>query len=867
MKILYESNWFQNYLKLLCETNEERSKNVGMTEFYMPMKAIYSHVSDFAIVPRPSLQWLEQSASLSVLKGLRDYAHNHVLLMGSPGIGKSTVLRQLLQEEAQQGDHIPVLIELRYLFSMSLPDRIFQRLHQIDPDLQLQREDFDTDLRRGKFLVLLDGLNELPAESRSAVEQFIQDHPRCAIVATTRDSLLNGTFRIHHTLAMLPLDNEQIEQFVRTYFCNFPGVAGAMLQQLNTLRRRRPFCQGRLEQTPLLLRMLCDEFRHNRTVSEDLGTLFRKFTESCVMNAAPFAQDGSREWWQRLLPQLAGEMMHPEQFFVIDKKAAQETFEAFFKACDVQHPGDKAFQCLQDLLKYSNNLLKHANEPGKIEFLHPLVQEYYAAEALLARLSDLTDDQLQQNYLNYLKWTEPLAVMLALVESQDQAMRIVELALHVDLALGIRLATVVRLEFRHQALARVDAKINAKEMPDWLKNASSPQSHTSLEQCTGLEIDHPYLRESAIAIFGNLDSERTIPTLLQGLEVEDPEHRGIAAYTLRELDNQQAIQVVPGLLRHLTHEDYGVRGSAAYVLGKFGSGPMAEPVISALFTTLKDDPDTYARGSAAEALGEIGSESAIPALLAALTHKNFWTRRCAANALGKFPGDCTAPILPQIMPLILTRVGKEAFRALTAIQAKCKFYNYEIYNYEIIQRQPPPSSSSSTDLLTRIDQTTQDINKRTKKMQEQSGNVSINISGGNFPGINNFTPNQGSQSYAKIDTQNNFFDTDKTLAQDITDLKEFIADLETKHPHLQTPAEADAVIETEIIKVQSDNPTRWHILRHQMSLLKRQLLDPERHLQATKATLIEVVKGVSEKSLIVKAIITYLDKLSEEPPR
>jgi hypothetical protein len=48
-----------------------------------------------------------------------------------------------------------------------------------------------------------------------------------------------------------------------------------------------------------------------------------------------------------------------------------------------------------------------------------------------------------------------------------------------------------------------------------------------------------------------------------------------------------------------------------------------------------------------------------------------------------------------------------------------------------------------------------------------------------------------------------------------------------------------------------------------MLLLKRQLFNPDLHLQATKATLVEVTKAAYEKSLIAKAIITYIDKLSD----
>ena len=50
-----------------------------------------------------------------------------------------------------------------------------------------------------------------------------------------------------------------------------------------------------------------------------------------------------------------------------------------------------------------------------------------------------------------------------------------------------------------------------------------------------------------------------------------------------------------------------------------------------------------------------------------------------------------------------------------------------------------------------------------------------------------------------------------------------------------------------------------------MGILKAQFFNPDRHLQAAKATVVEVTKAKWEESLIVKAIVTYLDKFSETP--
>lgn len=153
------------------------------------------------------------------------------------------------------------------------------------------------------------------------------------------------------------------------------------------------------------------------------------------------------------------------------------------------------------------------------------------------------------------------------------------------------------------------------------------------------------------------------------------------------------------------------------------------------------------------------------------------------------------------------------------------------------------------------------------KMAEQP---SIQI-GSIHGGINNFTPNQGTQNLTQIKTQNNYatnsnlLETIQDLLQQNTDLKNFITDLETQNPNPPTEAEAEAARNKAITNLQTNNPSLWKNIRAQMRTFKRQLLNPERHLQATKATIVEVTKAYWEKSLIAKAIITYIDKLSETP--
>ena len=156
----------------------------------------------------------------TVLKGLRKYAGEHVLLVGRPGSGKSTALARLLLEEAGKDDRIPVLVELRYWnedgvlglirsFLRSLPTKVGLMPVEVD------RTTLEELLRSNRFLLLIDGLNELPSEvARQDVLWFRREFAKVAIVFTTRDLSLGGDFGIEKRLGMQPLREAQMRSFV-----------------------------------------------------------------------------------------------------------------------------------------------------------------------------------------------------------------------------------------------------------------------------------------------------------------------------------------------------------------------------------------------------------------------------------------------------------------------------------------------------------------------------------------------------------------------------------------------------------------------------------------------------------------------------
>ncbi|MEO1210677.1 MAG: hypothetical protein AAFX78_14170 [Cyanobacteria bacterium J06638_20] len=99
---------------------------------------------------------------------------------------------------------------------------------------------------------------------------------------------------------------------------------------------------------------------------------------------------------------------------------------------------------------------------------------------------------------------------------------------------------------------------------------------------------------------------------------------------------------------------------------------------------------------------------------------------------------------------------------------------------------------------------------------------------------------------------------DSELQQIIAELKTALSQLQTQHPSVTTETAALAIIDAEFSEMQPTSNPR-------LAALRRQILNPERHLQATKATLGEVAKHYLEESVWAKAILAYVDKLSETP--
>jgi HEAT repeat protein/energy-coupling factor transporter ATP-binding protein EcfA2 len=655
-----------------------------------------------------SQSFKEKIERFPVLEGIRKFVkeHRQVLLVGRPGSGKSTTLARLLLEEARavggteedppnplkkgeqegaedsggasthverqvkvplfKGDlggsrglgdstsPIPVLVELRFLSNSTILDRIqafFQR-----HDLLLDRTQIEDLLFHQRLLLLMDGLNELPSkEAKGAVAKFLYDHSNVSMVFTTRDLSLGGDFELEKKLEMQPLTEAQMQAFVRLYV---PEQAEAMLRQLKD--RLREFGQ-----TPLLLWMLCGSFRQTGQIPANLGEGFRAFTQGYERKIVPVESD--QRWWSELLQELAFWMMRGVPFgeeapavdvefrAAVSKAEVRQIFTAFLKNKEAQAEG-LALKYLDDLLRY--HLIQ--SNGGQVEFQHQLLQEYYAAEALLKQLPKLDDTSLKQQYLNYLKWTEPVGLMLTLLQTETQTERVAKLASEVDAGLGFRLAGKLQPNLQEKKVASVEAL----KLPDWLETLylKATRSEKAIARLLTLLKHSGFLvARSAAEALGEIGSEAAIPGLLTVLKHSDSDYdtRRLAAFALGIIGSETAISE---LLILLKHSNLPVVETAVKALGMIGSKEAIPELLQCL-----EHSDVLVHMNAAEALGMIGSKEAIPGLVQCLEHPNPDMRKRVAEALGKIGSESVIPGLRQCLKDSDSDVRQIAIDALVKI--------------------------------------------------------------------------------------------------------------------------------------------------------------------------------------------------------
>ncbi|MDX2214313.1 MAG: HEAT repeat domain-containing protein [Oculatellaceae cyanobacterium bins.114] len=505
-----------------------------------------------------------------------------------------------------------------------------------------------------QLILLLDGVNEIPNDDlRRRLAQFREDNLTVPMIFTTRELAVGGDLGIGKRLEMKPLSELQMRDFVKKYL---PEHGEQLLTQLRDRLRE-------IAETPLFLKMLCDVFKQTREIPQNKGELFRQFDRNYERLKKDYVPV-SKNFWEfksEVLQHLAFSMIQADGqkptdlWLTISKHRAESLLENWLHQRGVVDAPTRAKEWLKDLCNH--HLLQDAAKPGEIEFHHQLFQEYYAAEYLLQHLPNLSDEQLKRDYLNYLKWTEAIALMLSLLKQENQALHIVRLALDVDLMLGARLAGDVHSAIQRRAIELMNISyLHDSQISDWLRiellgETKSQEAIPFLKRIYNNNSKRIIINDSTLGTKEKANVQLLLLGCLDHLaETSKFSQNWVSSETDSVGDDTDQKHLNPyervsiDFLEFLGKNEPDAYSSYVRSLNLLST----ENRLFLLSENLKA-PDQYIRLGAIHALAIIGTEEVVPLLLEVMEDPKSPDRNCVAEVLGRLRLKSAIPKLTQLI--------------------------------------------------------------------------------------------------------------------------------------------------------------------------------------------------------------------------
>ncbi len=338
-----------------------------------------------------------------------------LMVLGSPGIGKSTFLRKVglealkWQTARYRHEVIPVFIELK-----QFGDRHSDIEKLIAEEFETcgfpNAEEFTQNLlKAGKLLILLDGLDEVPTAyvDRAIVQigKLVDRYDKNRFIASCRIAAYKGGFPRFKDVTMANFNDSQIKTFVRQWFRREPKIADQYWELLNSPDYK---AVKELGQTPLLLTLLCAVYDESQSLPKQRAALYgealevwlKKWAAERRVHRDPIYQELNLQLEQVLLSEIAYQSFAEDQLF-FSKRELTDQIRAFL-VNNLNAPKHlDAEAALYAIQVQQGILVERARDT--FSFSHLTFQEYLTAQYIV---DEQQIDRLVTNHLTDQRWRE-----------------------------------------------------------------------------------------------------------------------------------------------------------------------------------------------------------------------------------------------------------------------------------------------------------------------------------------------------------------------------------------------------------------------------------------------------------------------------
>lgn len=367
-----------------------------------------------------------------------------LMVLGGPGAGKSTFLRRLgleaLKGKEGRFKHscIPVFLELkRFLqFSIDIKKAIIEEFQNFN--FPQSEELVNKALEQGKFLILLDGLDEVPQKRLTkvidAIEKFTSRYDKNRFVASCRVARYRSSFISFvnfRDIELADFDNEQIQNFIDNWFQSELDKQSETSERCwRDLTDRSNKAAKELAQSPLLLTFLCLVYNHTQNFPTKRSALYRKALDILLEEWAAekrimpgeIYQGINTELEKVLLAEIAYQGFVRNQLFFEEQELIDEI--KGFLVDTVDKPKDLEGKPILDEIAIQQGILVERVE-GVFSFSHLTLQEYLTAQYIFDeyKIRELVTEHLIEE-----RWREVFLLVAGLMRNADALLELMETA-------------------------------------------------------------------------------------------------------------------------------------------------------------------------------------------------------------------------------------------------------------------------------------------------------------------------------------------------------------------------------------------------------------------------------------------------------
>lgn len=343
----------------------------------------------------------------------------HLIVLGTPGAGKSTFLRKIGLEALKvnrsefQHNCIPVFIELKIFnhINITLKEAIKEEFRLCNLPFD---EEFTTKaLEQGKLLILLDGLDEIiTINSKEVVEpiqSFIVKYYNNRFIISCRTAAYRSQFKtwfeqipveikIKHDvkikylnklseneIAIADFDDEQIQQFINNWFSSEKHREEKTAEKFWKLIKTQKATKE-LAKTPVLLTFLCLEYGESQDLPKNRSTLYsdvldillRKWANEKFIPSNSIYRQLGIDLEKSLLADIAYDNFESQKLFFSHQELVSQVQQLLQQNHDNAHKDLDAGKVIDAIAIQPGILVERLR--NIYSFSHLTLQEYFTAQ-------------------------------------------------------------------------------------------------------------------------------------------------------------------------------------------------------------------------------------------------------------------------------------------------------------------------------------------------------------------------------------------------------------------------------------------------------------------------------------------------------